>query len=254
MPTLLLLRHGQSGWNASGRFTGWVDVDLTPIGEERARHAGRVLADVGLLPTTVHTSLLTRSARTGAITAAAAGRAWLPVQRSWRLNERCYGALEGHERRAVRAEHGDEQYRAWRRSYDAVPPPSSEADHERLLSDPRYARLDPTQVPRAESLADVVARLLPYWQEVLAPQLRAGGVPLVVGHSNSLRALLAHLDGMGPDEVRGLDVPTGMPLVHELDDDLVPLVRGGRYLEPRAAALATAAVAAEGGDPVAEPA
>ncbi len=248
MPTLLLLRHGQSAWNAAGRFAGWVDVDLTPDGEERARRAGRLLAEADLLPTVLHTSLLSRSAWTGAIAVAAAGRAWLPVHRSWRLNERCYGALEGQERSAVRAEHGDEQYRLWRRSYDVAPPPRSEQAHAGLLSDPRYGDLSPQQTPRTESLADVVARLLPHWEQVLVPQLRAGEVPLVVGHSNSLRALLSHLDAMTPEEVPHLDVPTGMPLVHELDDDLVPVVRGGRYLEPEAAARAAAEVAAQGGD------
>lgn len=247
MPTLLLLRHGQSAWNAAGRFAGWVDVALTPDGEERARRAGRLLAEADLLPTVLHTSLLTRSAWTGAITVAAAGRAWLPVHRTWRLNERCYGALEGRERSAVRAEHGDELYRTWRRSYDVAPPPRDEDEHARLLSDPRYADLSPEQTPRTESLADVVARLVPHWEQVLAPQLRAGHTPLVVGHSNSLRALLTHLDAMTPDEVPHLDVPTGMPLVHELDDDLVPVVRGGRYLEPEAAARAAAEVAAQGG-------
>lgn len=247
MPTLLLLRHGQSAWNAAGRFAGWVDVDLTSDGEQRAHRAGRLLADADLLPTVLHTSVLTRAAWTGAITVTAAGRAWLPVHRSWRLNERCYGALEGRERSAVRAEHGDQQYRTWRRSYDVAPPPRSQTAHDRLLSDPRYRDLSPQLTPRTESLADVVARLLPHWEHVLVPQLRAGEVPLVVGHSNSLRALVSHLDAMTPDEVPHLNVPTGMPLVYELDDDLAPVVRGGRYLEPEAAARAATEVAAQGG-------
>jgi 2,3-bisphosphoglycerate-dependent phosphoglycerate mutase len=246
MPTLLLLRHGQSAWTVSGRFTGWVDVDLTPTGEARARHAGELLRDAGLVPTVMHTSLLTRSARTGDLAVRAAGSPDIPVHRTWRLNERSYGALEGRVRSDVRAEVGEQTYRRWRRSYDGAPPPSDDDAHARLLADPRYADLDFEQVPRTESLADVVARLLPHWHEVLVPQLRAGHVPLVVGHSNSLRALLSHLDRLSPTEVLGLDVPTGMPLVHELDEHLVPLVRGGRYLEPAEAARAAAEVAAQG--------
>jgi 2,3-bisphosphoglycerate-dependent phosphoglycerate mutase len=250
VPTLLLLRHGESGWNAAGRFTGWVDVDLTPVGEQRAHHAGELLREADLVPTALHTSLLTRSVRTGDIAVRAAGASpddpGFVVHRTWRLNERSYGALEGRARSDVRAEVGEATYRHWRRSYDGTPPPSSDEAHARLLADPRYADLDPADVPRTESLADVVARLLPHWDEVLVPQLRAGHTPLVVGHSNSLRALLSHLDGLGPQEVPGLDVPTGMPLVHRLDDDLRPLVRGGVYLEPAEAARAAAEVAAQG--------
>lgn len=247
MPTLLLLRHGQSGWNTEGRFTGWVDADLTPVGEQKARHCGQELREAGLLPTALHTSLLTRAARTGALAVAAAGRAWLPVHRTWRLNERSYGLLEGRRRSEVRLEHGDEQYRLWRRSYAAAPPASTDAQHALLLADPRYAGMAPELLPRTESLADVVARLVPYWRDVLAGQLRAGHSPLVVGHSNSLRALVCHLDRMAPEELLDLNIPTGMPLVYELDDDLVPLVRGGRYLEPAAALAAAAEVAAQGG-------
>jgi 2,3-bisphosphoglycerate-dependent phosphoglycerate mutase len=230
MTALVLLRHGESAWNARNLFTGWVDVDLTPRGVEQARRSAALLRAADLVPSSVHSSVLTRAVRTASIVVEELGRPDLPVRQDWRLNERCYGALQGMDRRVARERFGDEQYTAWRRSYDAAPPP-----------------LPPgAPGPGAESLADVVARLLPSWNEAIAPDLRAGGPVLVVAHGNSLRALVAHLDELSPAEVLGLDIPTGMPLTYDLDDALRPLVRGGRYLEPERAAAAAAAVAAEG--------
>ena len=240
MPTLVLLRHGESAWNAEGRFTGWVDVALTPYGEEQAQHCGRLLRRSGLLPQVVHTSVLTRAVRTSNLVLEAAEHPDVPVRQDWRLNERCYGALQGEDRSSVRERYGDEQYRRWRRSYDAAPPPLEVGSHWDASGDPRY---DGVRVPRTESLADVVSRLLPYWEQSVVPDLRSKQPVLVVGHSNSLRALIAHLDRLSPEEVLNLNVPTGMPLVYELDDALSPGPRGGRYLEPNAAARAAQAVA-----------
>jgi 2,3-bisphosphoglycerate-dependent phosphoglycerate mutase len=232
MATLVLLRHGESEWNAQNLFTGWVDVGLTPRGVDQARQSARLLVAAGLVPSVVHTSVLTRAVRTASIVLEELGPPNPPVRRDWRLNERCYGALQGMDRRAARERFGDELYTLWRRSYDGRPPPLDAGD-------------DPTH-PRTESLADVVARLLPYWRDAIVPDLRAGGPVLVVAHGNSLRALVAHLDVLSPAEVLDLNIPTGMPLRYDLDDDLRPLLRGGRYLEPDAAAAAAAAVAAEG--------
>jgi 2,3-bisphosphoglycerate-dependent phosphoglycerate mutase len=232
---LVLLRHGESHWNAENRFTGWVDVDLTPFGEEQARRSGRLLRAAALLPSTLHTSVLTRAVRTGAIALAAAGRTGIPARRDWRLNERCYGALQGHDRQAVRARYGAAQVRLWRRSFDATPPPCEPGTEWDTSADTRYAGLTGAPLPRTESLADVVARLLPYWQEAIVPDLRHRGTVLVVAHSNSLRALITHLDRLSRDEVLSLDIPTGVPLCYELEDDLSPRVRGGHYLDPEAA-------------------
>jgi 2,3-bisphosphoglycerate-dependent phosphoglycerate mutase len=229
LPTLILLRHGESDWNAENRFTGWVDVDLTPRGEEQAQHCGHILREANLLPGALHTSVLTRAVRTGELALAAAGRSDVPVGRHWRLNERCYGALQGRNRREVRAEYGDERFRRWRRSYDAAPPPLPPGSEWDVSADPRYAGI---RVPRAESLADVAARLLPYWRDAIAPDLRELGTVLVTAHSNSLRALVAHLDRLSPEEVLGLDIPIAVPLRYDLDDGLSPRMRGGRYLFP----------------------
>lgn len=246
MTTLLLLRHGESAWNASNRFTGWVDVDLTSRGEEQARHSGVLLRDADLLPGSVHTSLLTRAQRTAGLLLDAAGAPSPPVASSWRLNERCYGALQGMDRRQVRERFGDRQYQLWRRSYDTAPPPLPPGSPWDVSGDPRYAHVPADQLPRTESLADVVARLLPYWHDWVVPDLRAGRRVLVVAHGNSLRALVSHLDSLSPHEVLGLNIPTGMPLLYDLAPDLTPSVRGGRYLEPWAAAAAAADVAEQG--------
>ena len=246
MPTLILLRHGESEWNSKNLFTGWVDVDLTAHGEDQARRSGELLREAGLLPTTLHTSVLTRAIRTGTIALEAAGRAWIPVRRHWRLNERCYGDLQGKDRRAIRAQYGEQQFQLWRRSYDVPPPliePGSEWD---VSADPRYAGPARDLVPRTESLADVVARLLPYWYDAIVPDLRAGRTTLVTAHGNSLRALATHLDQLSRQEVVGLNIPTGMPLLYELDEHMAPTVRGGLYLDPAAAAKAAAEVADQG--------
>ncbi|WP_347058385.1 2,3-bisphosphoglycerate-dependent phosphoglycerate mutase [Blastococcus sp. HT6-30] len=216
MPSLVLLRHGESIWNARDVFTGQSDVDLTPHGEDQARRCGLLLRDAGLLPDRVHTSTLTRAVRTGTLAVAAAGRPHTPTRQDPRLDERSYGALEGLSRSEVLARHGAEQYQRWRRSWDASPPPSHSGE-----------------VPRpGESLADVSARLRPCWENALAPDLRAGLTVLVTAHSNSLRALIALLDRVGPDQVPALEVPIAEPLHYLLDDDLRPLVPGGRYVRP----------------------
>jgi 2,3-bisphosphoglycerate-dependent phosphoglycerate mutase len=246
VPTLILLRHGESDWNRKNLFTGWVDVDLTETGVEQARLGGRQLAEAGLLPTVVHTSLLTRAIRTSNIALEACGRSWVRVRRHWRLNERHYGALQGLDKAATRQKYGDEQFMLWRRSYDTPPPPIEPGSEWDVSSDERYRLLAADLVPRTECLADVVARMLPYWYDAVVPDLRSGETVLVAAHGNSLRALVMHLDGLSREEVVGLNVPTGQPLVYELDDDLRPTVRGGRYLDPDAAAAAAAAVAAQG--------
>jgi 2,3-bisphosphoglycerate-dependent phosphoglycerate mutase len=246
MATLVLLRHGESEWNSKNLFTGWVDVDLTETGEEQARLGGLQLEESGLLPTVAHTSLLTRAIRTSNIALESCGRSWIPVKRHWRLNERHYGGLQGLDKSATREKYGDEKFLLWRRSYDVPPPeiePGSEWD---VSSDPRYRLLARDLVPRTECLADVVDRMLPYWYDAVVPDLRAGETVLVAAHGNSLRALVMHLDALSREEVVGLNIPTGQPLRYDLDDDLQPTVRGGRYLDPEAAAAAAAAVAAQG--------
>ncbi len=247
MATLVLLRHGESEWNSRNLFTGWVDVDLTEAGEQQARLGGRLMQEAGLLPTVVHTSLLTRAIRTSNIAMAACGRSWLPVKRHWRLNERHYGALQGKDKKATLEQYGEEQFMLWRRSYDVPPPPIAAGDEWDVGNDERYALLARDLVPRTECLRDVVHRLLPYWYDALVPDLRAGETVLVAAHGNSLRALVMHLDGLSESEVVGLNIPTGQPLRYDLDDDdLTPRVRGGTYLDPEAAAEAAAAVAAQG--------
>ena len=246
MPTLVLLRHGESQWNSRDLFTGWVDVDLTARGEQEARHSGQRLREARVLPGTLHTSMLGRAVRSGALAVEAAGRAWIPVRRHWRLNERCYGALQGQSRRAVRERYGDRQYDLWRRSFDAAPPAVQPGDAGDPAADVRYAGVPADLLPRTESLADVLARLLPYWQDAIVPDLRRGDPVLVVAHGNSLRALVTHLDRLTPADVPGLNIPTGMPLVYDLDRNLRPTVPGGRYLDPERAERAAAAVAVQG--------
>lgn len=248
MPSLVLLRHGESVWNAEDRFTGWVDVELTAAGEQQARRSGRLLAQADLLPFAVHTSVLVRAVRTSELLLEAAGRPQTPLSRHWRLNERCYGVLQGERRTTVLARYGDVRFRSWRRSYDGAPPALAPASRWDVSDDPRYGDTG-VPVPRTESLSDVVDRLLPYWQSAVIPDLRTTGSVLVVAHSNSLRALVAHLDRLTPEEVLDLDIPTGMPVHYELDDAMTPLVRGGRYLEPVAAAAAARAVAQLGRGP-----
>jgi 2,3-bisphosphoglycerate-dependent phosphoglycerate mutase len=225
MPTLVLLRHGQSQWNEKDLFTGWIDVDLTPRGEAEARAGGRALAEAGVLPTIVHTSLLTRAIRTANLALEELGRLWLPVRRSWRLNERHYGDLQARNKAETRERYGEEQFLAWRRSYATPPPPLPDGDERSARSDPRYAGLPPEVIPATECLADVVARLLPWWEDAIGPDLKAGHVVLVAAHGNSLRALRKHLDGISDDDIVKLELPTGVPTVYELDADLRPISR-----------------------------
>lgn len=245
--TLVLLRHGESEWNAKNLFTGWVDVKLSASGEDEARRGGHLLAEAGLLPDVVHTSLLRRAINTSELALGEAGRSWIPVKRSWRLNERHYGALQGKDKAATLAEYGEEQFMTWRRSYD-TPPPAIEAGSEFAQDgDARYGDLAPEILPATECLKDVLERMLPYWYDGIVPDLRAGKTVLVAAHGNSLRALVKHLDGMTDEAVVKLNIPTGMPLRYELDEaTLKPLVTGGEYLDPEAAATAAAKVAAQG--------
>jgi 2,3-bisphosphoglycerate-dependent phosphoglycerate mutase len=245
VPTLILLRHGESEWNQKNLFTGWVDVDLTAAGESEARRGGELLRDAGLLPDVVHTSLLRRAIRTANITLDVLDRLWLPVRRSWRLNERHYGALQGKDKAAVRAEFGDEQFMLWRRSYDQPPPGLADDDEFSQANDVRYGDLLES-VPRTECLKDVVGRLLPYWYDAIVPDLRLGRTVLVAAHGNSLRALIKHLDGLSDDDVVALNVPTGIPLRYELDAATLRPAGPGEYLDPDAAAAAIEAVANQG--------
>jgi 2,3-bisphosphoglycerate-dependent phosphoglycerate mutase len=245
VPTLILLRHGESEWNQKNLFTGWVDVDLTPAGESEGRRAGELLTQHSLLPDVVHTSLLRRAIRTANIALDVADRHWIPVRRSWRLNERHYGALQGKDKAAVLAEFGEEQFMQWRRSYDTPPPPLADDDEFSQVSDPRYADLLET-VPRTECLADVVDRMLPYWFDAIVPDLRRGQTVLVAAHGNSLRALIKYLDGMSDEAVVALNVPTGIPLHYDLDATTLRPTGPGIYLDPDAAAAAIEAVKNQG--------
>ncbi len=243
--TLVLLRHGQSDWNAKNLFTGWVDVPLSDKGRGEAERGGRLMAEAGLLPDVVHTSLLRRAILTADLALDAADRLWIPVKRSWRLNERHYGALQGSDKKQILEEFGEEQFMLWRRSYDVPPPPIEDGAQYSQAGDPRYADLD-GEMPRSECLKDVVARMLPYWESAIVPDLREGRVVLLAAHGNSLRALVKQLDDISDEDIAGLNIPTGIPLVYRLDDDLRPTVRGGEYLDPETAAAAAAAVANQG--------
>ena len=243
--TLILLRHGESDWNARNLFTGWVDVDLTEKGRAEATSGGEQLRAAGLLPDIVHTSLQRRAITTAHLALDAADRHWIPVQRSWRLNERHYGALQGKDKKQTLEEYGEEQFMTWRRSFDVPPPPLDDDDEFSQAHDPRYADLG-DELPRTECLKDVIARMLPYWESAVVPDLRAGRTVLVAAHGNSLRAIVKHLDGISDEDIAGLNIPTGMPLVYRLDESMVPTVAGGDYLDPEAAAAAAAAVANQG--------
>jgi 2,3-bisphosphoglycerate-dependent phosphoglycerate mutase len=232
---LVLLRHGQSDWNAAGVFTGWENPDLTAQGELEATRAGALLAEHGMLPDFAHTSLLRRTIRTADLVLAAADCDWIPVRRSWRLNGRHYGALQGKNKAEVLQQCGNQQLKLWRRSYDVPPPPLDAAAASSQAADPRYRDLPPDVLPRAESLANATARLLPYWYDTIVPDLRAGGCVLVVSHGNTLRALVKHLEAIPDDLIAGLEIPTGIPLVYQLGRDLRPDALGGRYLDPHAA-------------------
>jgi 2,3-bisphosphoglycerate-dependent phosphoglycerate mutase len=258
---LVLLRHGQSTWNAENRFTGWVDVALTPAGETEARAGGDLLAEAAASSSAtattppldlriLHTSVLTRAIRTAELSLAAAGRSWLPVRRDWRLNERHYGDLQGKNKAEIKQEFGEDQFMLWRRSYDTPPPPLAPDNPYDVAGDPRYRALDPADIPRTECLKDVVQRVVPYWESVIVPDLRGaaaegGGAVLVAAHGNSIRALRKHLEEIANDAITELEVPTGIPYRMLLDDNLK--VRSAEYLgDPEAAAAAAAAVARQG--------
>jgi 2,3-bisphosphoglycerate-dependent phosphoglycerate mutase len=242
--TLVLLRHGESDWNALNLFTGWVDVGLTEKGRTEAVRSGELLVEQDLLPDVVYTSLLRRAITTANLALDAADRLWIPVRRSWRLNERHYGALQGLDKAETKARYGDEQFMAWRRSYDTPPPPIERGSEYSQDTDLRYA--DIGGGPLTECLADVVVRFLPYFTDVIVPDLKTGKTVLMVAHGNSLRALVKHLDQMSDEDIVGLNIPTGIPLRYDLDGDLRPLVPGGTYLDPEAAAAGAAAVASQG--------
>src|SRR3954470_8870510 len=241
--TLILLRHGNSDWNQKNLFTGWVDVRLSDHGVAEATRAGELLAASGHKPVISYTSLLTRAIQTADIALLGADRAWIPVKRSWRLNERHYGALQGLDKAETLAKYGEEQFMQWRRSFDVPPPPLDDDAEYSQVHDERYAGID-GEIPRTESLKIVIDRMLPYWQSDIIPSLREGTV-LVTAHGNSLRALVKHLDGISDDEIAELNIPTGIPLVYELDDAFMP-VAPGRYLDPEAAAAGAASVANQG--------
>jgi 2,3-bisphosphoglycerate-dependent phosphoglycerate mutase len=242
--TLVLLRHGESEWNAKNLFTGWVDVDLTEKGRAEAIRSGELIAEHELLPDVLYTSLLRRAITTADLALDKADRLWIPVERSWRLNERHYGALQGLNKAETKEKYGEEQFMKWRRSYDVPPPPIERGSKFSQDADPRYANIGGG--PLTECLADVVARFLPYYTDVIVGDLRVGKTVLIAAHGNSLRALVKYLDDMSDDEVVGLNIPTGIPLRYDLDENLKPRVRGGEYLDPEAAAAGAAEVASQG--------
>lgn len=242
--TLILLRHGQSDWNKKNLFTGWVDVRLTEQGRSEAANAGKLLAEANLLPDVLHTSVLSRAIQTANLALEAADRMWIPVQRSWRLNERHYGALQGLDKTETLEKYGEEQFMEWRRSFDTPPPVLDDSSEWSQANDPRYANID-GEKPRTECLKDVIDRLLPYWSGSILPDLNSGKTVMVTAHGNSLRALVKHLEGISDEDIAGLNIPTGMPLVYDIDENGQP--QGpGRYLDPEAAAAGAAAVAAQG--------
>ena len=247
MATLVLLRHGQSTWNRDNLFTGWEDVDLSEQGEQEARHAGHLLAEAGLSFDVAYTSLQTRAIRTLDLALQELGAPWTPVRRHWRLNERHYGALQGLNKKETAERYGSDQLFAWRRGY-ATPPPPLEADDPRHpRHDPRYLGIPPDQLPASECLKDVVERMLPYWHDVIAPELLASRRILVSAHGNSLRALVKHLDGISDDDIAELNIPTGIPLRYEVDDSDPCKPLSSVYLDPEAAKAGADAVAKQAG-------
>lgn len=243
--TVILLRHGNSLWNQANLFTGWVDVELSDQGRKEAKRAGELLAASGLKPELLYTSLLKRAIDTAHIALSAADRSWIDVKRDWRLNERHYGALQGKDKAQTLAEYGPEQFQIWRRSFDVPPPPIDDNDQYSQAHDERYAALG-SKLPKTECLKDVLDRMLPLWNGEIVADLKSGKTVLITAHGNSLRALVKHLDVVSDDEIAELNIPTGIPLVYRLDANFKPLVKGGEYLDPDAAAAGSAAVALQG--------
>ncbi|MFZ9809496.1 MAG: phosphoglyceromutase [Candidatus Nanopelagicaceae bacterium] len=242
---LILLRHGQSQWNAKNLFTGWVDVALSSQGEAEAKRAGELLKEKNLLPDVLHTSLLTRAIHTAEIALGACERKWIPVSRSWRLNERHYGALQGKDKAATLKEYGQEQFKLWRRSFDTPPPAIADSDQYSQAGDIRYKDLGP-ELPKTECLKDVVKRLMPYLDNEIAKDLRQEKTVLVVAHGNSIRAIVKHLACISDSDIAEVNIPTGIPLLYRFDDDFEPIIKEGEYLDPEAAKESIAAVANQG--------
>ena len=242
---LILLRHGESEWNAKNLFTGWVDVALSEKGESEAARGGQLLKEANLLPDVLHTSLLTRAINTADIALASAGVVGIPIKRSWRLNERHYGALQGKDKAATLKEYGAEQFQLWRRSFDVPPPPIADDDQYSQKNDPKYANLD-GPLPKTECLKDVVARVIPYLNDEIKSDLVSGKVVLITAHGNSIRAIVKYLDDISDTDIAGVNIPTGIPLLYELNESFKPITKGGRYLDPEAAKASIEAVANQG--------
>ena len=242
---LILLRHGESQWNAKNLFTGWVDVELSTKGIEEAKRGGLLLKESNLLPDILHTSLLRRAINTASLALDNCDRHWIPVQRSWRLNERHYGALQGKDKAATLKEYGEEQFQLWRRSFDVPPPAIDDNNQYSQSNDPRYANLG-KDLPKSECLKDVVIRMIPYFTNEITNDLRSGKTVLVTAHGNSIRAIVKHIDGISDADIAGVNIPTGIPLLYEFDKDFKPIKKGGEYLDPVAAELAISAVANQG--------
>lgn len=242
--TLILLRHGHSEWNEKNLFTGWVDCRLSPKGITEASRAGDLLRENNVLPDVLYTSMLSRAIQTANLALDTADRLWIPVKRSWRLNERHYGALQGLDKAETLAKYGNEQFMTWRRSFDTPPPPIADDNEFSQANDPRYVGIDGA-IPATECLKDVIDRMLPYWESDITKDLAAGKTVLVTAHGNSLRALVKHLDGISDDDIAELNIPTGIPLVYQLDENFRPIA-SAQYLDPEAAAAGAAAVAAQG--------
>ena len=242
---LILLRHGESEWNALNLFTGWVDVRLSEKGIGEAKRGGQLLKERGLLPDIVHTSLLRRAIHTSQLALDEVDRHWIPVNRTWRLNERHYGALQGKDKKETLAQYGEEQFKLWRRSFDVPPPPIEDNDKYSQFGDARYADLG-SSLPKTECLKDVVNRMVPYLDGALAADLSAGKTVLVTAHGNSIRAMVKHIDGISDADIAGVNIPTGIPLLYEFDENFKPIKKGGEYLDPEAAKSAIEAVANQG--------
>ena len=242
---LILLRHGESEWNAKNLFTGWVDVALSDKGRAEATRGGQLLKEANLLPGVLHTSLLTRAINTADIALASAGVVGIPIKRSWRLNERHYGALQGKDKAATLKEYGAEQFQLWRRSFDVPPPPIADDDQYSQKNDPKYANLD-GPLPKTECLKDVVARVIPYLNDEIKSDLVSGKVVLIAAHGNSIRAIVKYLDDISDTDIAGVNIPTGIPLLYELNESFKPITKGGRYLDPEAAKASIEAVANQG--------